>query len=126
MPTISIVFAAIAAVLHVLFFLMESVYFMNQKVHKGFGVKSLQDAETLKVSMFNQGYYNLFLAGGIFAGIYYRLSEPVVSKTLILFCCAYMLLASLVLLVSKKGMLRGVLIQGLCPLIAIVSYYACR
>ncbi|MDB5226465.1 MAG: hypothetical protein JWN78_658 [Bacteroidota bacterium] len=126
MPAISVVFAAIAALLHVLFFLMESVYFMNPKVHKGFGVKNLQDAEVLKVSMFNQGYYNLFLAGGIFAGIYYFHSEPVISKALILFCCAYMFLASIVLLISKPGMMRGVLIQGLCPLIAIVSYYVCR
>src|SRR4051812_7693684 len=119
MPVISIIFALIAAVLHVIFFLMESVFFMNPKIHKGFGVKNLPDAETLKVSMFNQGYYNLFLAGGIFAGIYYMHSEPLVSKTLILFCCAYMLLASIVLLVSKPGMMRGVIVQGLCPLLAI-------
>ena len=127
MPTISLVFAAIAGLFHVLFFLMESVFWMNPKVHKTFGVATLQEAEQFKLSFFNQGFYNLFLAIGIFAGIYLLQGEHTVAgKTLVLFCCASMLAASLVLFVSKPGMLRGVFIQGLCPLIAILCYLLCK
>lgn len=124
MPTISIVFAAIAGLFHVLFFLMESIFWMNPKVHKGFGMKTTQEAEQFKLSFFNQGFYNLFLAIGIFAGIYFLQSEDVTAgKTLILFSCASMFGASLALLVSKPNMLRGVFIQGLAPLAAILSWW---
>ena len=122
MPQVSIIFAAIAAAIHVLFFAMESIFFMNPKVYKGFGVRSNEDAELLKVSMFNQGFYNLFLAIGIFEGIYLLRDYTLAGKSLILFCCASMVAAAVVLLFSKKGMMRGVLLQGLCPLIAIVCY----
>ena len=121
MPTISILFATIAALFHVLFFLMESVFWMNPKVHKTFGMKNIDEAASFKLSFFNQGFYNLFLAIGVFVGIYLLQGElELAGKTLILFCCYSMLAASIVLFISKPGMLRGVFIQGLCPLIAIV------
>ena len=105
MPTISLIFATIAAIFHVLFFLMESVFWMNPKVHKTFGMKNIDEAAQFKLSFFNQGFYNLFLAIG---------------------CCYCMLAASIVLFISKPGMLRGVFIQGLCPLVAIVCNLFCR
>ncbi len=124
MPTVSIIFAAIAGLIHVLFFVMESVLWMNPKVYKGFGITQQSDAELLKVSFFNQGFYNLFLAVGILAGIILLVSGYSVSgTTLTVFCCSSMLAASLVLLISKPNMLRGVLIQGLCPLIALASWF---
>ena len=43
MPTISLIFATIAAIFHVLFFLMESVFWMNPKVHKTFGMKNTDE-----------------------------------------------------------------------------------
>ena len=61
---------------------------------------------------------------GIFAGIYllkYQSSSN--GITLMLFCCASMFAASIVLLVSKPNMLRGVFIQGLCPLLAILTWW---
>lgn len=124
MPSISIVFAALAGLIHVLFFLMESIFWMNPKVYKSFGMKSTEEAGQFKLSFFNQGFYNLFLAIGVFTGIYFLQDEYVLSGTiLILFCCACMLTASLVLFVSKPKMLRGVFIQGLAPLIAILSWW---
>lgn len=127
MPTISILFAVIAACLHVAFFLMESVFWMNPKAHKNFGIPNLQIAEQFKLTYLNQGFYNLFLAIGVFAGIYFLQSEDMTAgKTLILFCCSSMFGASMVLLVSKPGMLRGVFIQGLAPLASIVSWWILR
>lgn len=126
MPTVSIIFATIAGLIHVLFFLMESIFWMNPKVHKGFGIKSLVEAEQFKVSFFNQGFYNLFLAIGMLVGIYLLHGEYlIIGQTLVVFCSASMLAASLVLFVSKPGMLRGVLIQGLCPLIALICWWFC-
>jgi putative membrane protein len=126
MCSIAIVFAAIAGLIHLLFFLMESVFWMNPKVHKGFGVKSLAEAEQFKISFFNQGFYNLFLAIGMFVGIYLLHGEYlIVGKTLVIFCSASMFAASLVLLVSKPGMLRGVFIQGLSPLIVLICCWFC-
>jgi putative membrane protein len=124
MPTVSIIFAAIAGLIHVLFFLMESIFWMNPKVHQGFGIKSLAEAEQFKVSFFNQGFYNLFLAIGMLVGIYLLHGEYlIIGKTLVVFCSASMLAASFVLLISKPGMLRGVFIQGLCPLIALICWW---
>ena len=127
MPTISIVFATIAGLFHVLFFLMESSFWMNPKVHKTFGVPTLEQAEQFKLSFFNQGFYNLFLAIGMFVGIYLLHGEYlIVGKTLVIFCCASMLAASIVLFVSKPGMLRGVFLQGLAPLVAILCWWFCK
>jgi putative membrane protein len=124
MPIISIAFAAIAGGIHVLFFLMESVFWMNPKVHKGFGIKTVAEAEQFKLSFFNQGFYNLFLAIGIFVSIFLLFSGYFIAgKTLLLFCCASMFSASIVLLVSKPNMLRGVFIQGLAPLAALLSWW---
>ncbi|MFN8284610.1 MAG: DUF1304 domain-containing protein [Chitinophagales bacterium] len=123
MPVVSLIFATIAALIHVLFFLMESVFWMNPKVHKGFGVKSLEEAAQFKISFFNQGFYNLFLAIGVFAGLFLLNGKIAVAGiALILFCCSSMLTAAIVLFFSKPGMLRGVFIQGLCPLIAIITW----
>lgn len=124
MPVVSLLFAFLAALLHVLFFLMESVFYMNPKVHRNFGVKKIEDAHTLKLTMFNQGFYNLFLSAGIFAGMYLLTTEhDTVGKTLILFNCASMFLAAVVLFISKPNMLKGVFIQGFCPLVALISYF---
>jgi len=126
MSIVSIIFATIAGLIHVLFFLMESVFWMNPKVHKGFGIKNLEEATQFKISFFNQGFYNLFLAIGMLVGIYLLHGEYlIIGKTLVIFCSTSMFAASLVLLVSKPGMLRGVFIQGLCPLIALICWWFC-
>lgn len=127
MPNISLIFASIAALFHVLFFLMESVFWMHPKVHKTFGMKNTDEASQFKISFFNQGFYNLFLAIGVFVGIFLLQGElELAGKTLILFCCYSMVAASIILFISKPGMLRGVFIQGLCPLIAIVCNLFCK
>lgn len=120
----TILFATIGGLFHVIFFLMESIFWMHPKVHRVFGIKSIEEAKLFKVSFFNQGFYNLFLAIGIFTADYLLFSGYFIAgKTLLLFCCASMLAAAVVLFFSKPGMLRGVIIQGLCPLIALISLF---
>jgi putative membrane protein len=121
MPTISLVLAALAGLLHVYFFLLESVLFRKPFAHRTFGIKDPAEVETLAFSMLNQGFYNLFLAVGTLVGVVgtVRGWEPQ-GPTLVVFCCACMVAAALVLFVARPRMVRGALVQGLLPLLALV------
>jgi putative membrane protein len=119
MLTISIL-AAVAAFVHVLFFAMESLFWMKPAVRKIFR-RTEAEAQTTKLMALNQGYYNLFLAIATVAGIYLwntgYVSQAVAILTVTL---GSMVAAALVLLFSAGiAMLRGVLLQGLIPAIAL-------
>jgi putative membrane protein len=118
-----LLFAFLAALLHCLFFYLESIAWMKPKTYKTFGVKEESEAKILKLLYFNQGFYNLFLAFGVFVGIYLMTKGFTASGIpIILFACSCMFGASMVLFFSKPGMLRAVLIQGLCPFLSILFY----
>jgi len=113
--------ALLAAALHVLFFCMESLWFMQPRVHRRFGAATAADAAASRLFAFNQGFYNLFLATGIVAGVamLHLDGNAVAGQTLVLFCCACMVAASLVLVGSAgRRMWRAACIQGLLPLLA--------
>jgi putative membrane protein len=56
-----LVFAALAALLHVYIFTMESLTWTSPRTRATFGTTA-SEAETTKLLAFNQGFYNLFLA----------------------------------------------------------------
>ncbi|WP_022962018.1 DUF1304 domain-containing protein [Halopseudomonas pelagia] len=117
--------AFVAAALHVLIFCMESLWFMKPQVHKRFGAATPADAEARRLFAFNQGFYNLFLALGIVFGLVllYWPSSLVVGQTLVLFCCACMLGAAVVLFISGGlRMLRAAVMQGVFPLLALITW----
>ncbi|MFK8083686.1 MAG: DUF1304 domain-containing protein [Granulosicoccus sp.] len=126
MSVIAKLFAGLSGVIHCLFFLMESVFWKNPAVHGVFKVGSLADAEVIDVFIKNQGFYNLFLAGGIFAGLALVSRYQTVGITLISYVCLYMAGASVVLLFTQPAMVKGVLIQGVPPLIALAALYVSR
>ena len=64
----SLVFAFVAALLHVYIFVMESVTWTRPATWKRFGVASQADADTTRPLAYNQGFYNLFLAAGALVG----------------------------------------------------------
>ena len=64
MTALALIFASIAALLHVLFFKLESLDWRKPKTWKTFGLESQADADTTASLAFNQGFYNLFLAIG--------------------------------------------------------------
>jgi putative membrane protein len=68
--------AAVAALIHVQIFALESVLWMRPAVHRRFGIGSAADAATTRPLMFNQGFYNLFLALGIGIGLVLLHSGP--------------------------------------------------
>lgn len=120
--------AVLAAVLHFVFFYMESLAFQNPAVSRRFGIKSQEEAEIAKQWALNLGFYNLFLgigvlAGALVIGLGLALNQPGMvntGTTLLIFGLSFMLAASVVLLISNRRMLQGALLQGLFPLVALV------
>jgi len=62
------IFAGLAGVIHIAFFVLESFLFTKPAGRKIFKM-SEADAETMKFFAFNQGFYNRSLAIGVLAGI---------------------------------------------------------
>ncbi len=128
LPAVAVVFALVAALIHVMFFVLESVLFRRPFAWRTFGIRSQQDAETTRDWALNQGFYNLFLAVGAIVGVLLATAEdPATSGAgvgMVLLAMGSMIGAALVLLITKPAMLRGVVIQGVAPLLAIVGIFA--
>jgi putative membrane protein len=113
-------FAALAALLHVYIWVMESFTWTSARTRATFGITEEQAVATKELA-FNQGFYNLFLAiitvaGIVIGGIGYNY----IGIALIFAGVGSMLAASVVLLVSSPEKARAAVIQGVFPLIAIV------
>jgi len=113
--------AAIAAgAVHVLIFCMESLLWTTPAVRARFR-QSPEQAEATRLFALNQGFYNLFLALGTFAGLALVLTgHPRVGWTLVYWDCLFMLGAAVVLAASAPQLRRGALIQGAAPLLFLV------
>lgn len=123
MTVIITVLATLAAVLHVVFFYLESVAWSRPTVWGLFGVATQEDAETLKPMAYNQGFYNLLLAIQVLLGVVLiGLGQAAIGFALAVFGLASMLIASIVLITGNRRLWRGALFQGLLPLVAIVLY----
>jgi putative membrane protein len=112
--------ALLAAAIHVLFFVLESVRFTQPETYRRFFVESQADAELLRPIFFNQGFYNLFLAIGAVAGVVaVNTGHVEAGRVLILFACGSMALAGIVLMASDRRFMRSGLVQAIPPLVAI-------
>ena len=113
--------AALAALVHVAIFVMESIGWRQPRVWRRFGLAAQGDADTVAPMAFNQGFYNLFLAIGVAVGLV-LLATPVAQAGygIAVFAVASMLAASLVLVLSRPSLWRAALTQGLLPLVALV------
>jgi putative membrane protein len=115
-----IIAACLAALIHLLFFLMESVFWTKPAVMRIFHQKDA-DIKATKLLASNQGFYNLFLAIGTIAGLCLVFTNwSCTGLTIVATNCSIMLGAGIVLLVSSPRMFRGALIQGIPPLIFLV------
>ena len=123
MAVIASVFIALAAVLHVYIFLMESAWWTRPKIWQRFGLASQTEAETTRVLDYNQGFYNLFLAVGAAIGLSLYFGGPEqAGAALILFSTASMFVAAIVLTTSGPGKVRSALTQGTLPLIGFILF----
>lgn len=120
---LALVFAGLAALLHVYIFVLESVRWSHPSVWRIFGIASQEVADTTKPMAYNQGFYNLFLAIGAGIGVVLWSVNgvgDVAGRTLLLFSLGSMLGAALVLTTSGRKYLRPAAAQGTLPLIGFV------
>ncbi len=114
-----LIFAVLAALLHVYIFVMESLTWTSPRTRATFGTTP-EEAETTKLLAFNQGFYNLFLAVVTAIGIVAMcLGHTAVGAALIFAGVGSMLAAAAVLLASSPDKARAAVTQGAFPLIAV-------
>ncbi len=127
-PIIATAVAALAALLHVYIFVMESIQWTQPRVWRRFGVADQAAADTTKPMAYNQGFYNLFLAIGVIIGLALfwaggaGSTAEVAGRALVLFSLGSMLAAALVLVTSGAKYVRPAAIQGTLPLIGFVLF----
>jgi putative membrane protein len=114
------VFAALAALVHVYIFVLESLRWTDPATRRVFGTTEETAAVTQPLA-YNQGFYNLFLAVGTAVGIGLMDHERSAAVALIVFGTGSMLAAALVLVTSDSSKLRAALVQGLLPTLALLS-----
>lgn len=111
---------ALAALLHVYIFVMESITWTSARTRATFSLTEAEAVATREMA-FNQGFYNLFLAiiGGI--GVVTTLSGLTsVGVALMLAATGSMLAAAVVLVASSRDRVAAALKQGVLPVIAVV------
>ncbi|SPM43289.1 Uncharacterized membrane protein [Mycobacterium numidiamassiliense] len=120
MITAGLIFAALAALLHVYIFVMESLTWTSPRTRAAFGTTP-EEAETTRLLAFNQGFYNLFLAIVSAIGIAeIGTGRTAVGAALVFAGVGSMAAAAVVLLLSAPDKARAAITQGTFPLIAVV------
>ncbi|TPG31722.1 DUF1304 domain-containing protein [Mycolicibacterium hodleri] len=120
MTIAGVIFAALAAVLHVYIWILESFRWTSPRTRATFGTTP-EEAETTKLMAFNQGFYNLFLAVVTLVGVAFTISGGTRVGAALLFAgVGSMLAAAAVLLASAPDKARSAVIQGVLPLVAVV------
>lgn len=125
--------ALLAAVVHLLAFVWESILFHRVSVHQGvFGIDT-SDVEPIKLWAFCVGFYNLFLGSGAIAGVIaWAAGQVEVGQALIIYIGSFMFLSGIVLFISDRLALSrprgkgvsGSIAQSLPPLIALAAIWA--
>jgi putative membrane protein len=120
LQVLTVVFAILAALVHVLIFTMESVLWAAPSIWRRFGLSSQAEADVVEPMAFNQGFYNLFLALAAVLGLLLLgWGNPIAGKWVLLVALSSMVLASVILLVTSRRMWRAALVQGVAPLLGI-------
>ncbi|MGH3712284.1 MAG: DUF1304 domain-containing protein [Micromonosporaceae bacterium] len=122
MHVVAQVAAGVAALVHVVFFLFESVWFPRPQVYRRFLIGSAEEAASVRTWAFNQGFYNLFLALGVVAGLVAVNTGAVpAGRAVVAFGAAVMVGAGVVLLITDRRMARAAAIQAVPPLVALAA-----
>lgn len=124
MPILAVLTAVIAALIHVWFFALESLLFERPTVFRRFGIRSAEDAAIVRPMAFNQGFYNLFLAAGIGVGLLLiATGQDPAGRAIVLFACACMVGAGIVLLATNRRFLAAAALQAGPPIVAIAAAF---
>ena len=120
MAALQFVLAVLFGLIHVYTFYLESIAWGRPKTNKLFGIRSAEEAAANRAFAFNQGFYNLFLAFGTFAGLaLVQMGREVEGRALLTFCALSIFGAGLVLYFSTKNV-RPALIQAGPPFVYLV------
>src|ERR1700754_1639059 len=120
MTTAGVIFAALAALLHVYIWVLESFRWTAPRTRATFGT-TVEEADATKLLAFNQGFYNLFLAVVTAVGIAFTISGGIRVGAALLFAgVGSMLAAAIVLVASAPDKARSAVVQGALPLFAVV------
>jgi len=124
---IACIVVALAALLHVYIFWMESFAWRRPAVWQRFNVADQSQADANRDLAYNQGFYNLFLAIGAAVGVVLLLASGHTGSALrpagfalVFLATGSMLAASLVLLTLGRRFAAAALTQGLAPLVGLV------
>ena len=119
---LGVIFVAIAALIHIVIFALESVLWSRPATWKRFGLRTQEEADIVRPMAYNQGFYNVFLALGAGAGIVMIAYANVQAQgiALSIFVLLSMLLASIVLITSNPKLARAAMTQGVAPLIGLI------
>ena len=121
MVVVGLVLAAVAAMVHIFIFYLESIAWTSERARSTFGT-SEEDATTTKALAFNQGFYNLFLAISVIVGIVLTaLGATVAGATLVFAGAGSMAAAALVLLISSPDKAGAALKQGVVPALGVIA-----
>jgi putative membrane protein len=115
MPALAQGFAVLAALLHVVFFYMESIAFTRPEVHRRFGLMTSEHAAVARPIMLNQGFYNLFLAVGVIVGVVLSNGDgtaETAGTAVVVFGLACMALAGVVLALTSPSLRRAAAVQA--------------
>lgn len=122
MPVLAQAAALLAGLIHISFFLLESVLFERPNVWGRFGLASAEQASVVRPMAFNQGFYNLFLALGILAALLLvATGNPVAGKAIVMFACTAMVGAGAVLLATNRRFRVSAAVQAGPPLVALIA-----
>ncbi len=122
MTNVALVLAGLASVLHLAFFVMESLLFRRPSVHRRFGIRSQQEADAAAFGMYNQGFYNLFLGLGTLVGVIGTAADwRPQGPTLVVYGCLFMVGAAVVLVIGRPSLARAAAVQGVLPALALLA-----
>ena len=122
----AVVLAALASLLHVYIWWLES-FAWTGAARRVFGTTPEQAAQTRELA-FNQGFYNLFLAIAGLVGVALLVGdhEDLVGTTLVVVALGSMLGAALVLLLSSPDKRQAAVNQGMLPLLGLLALLGAR
>lgn len=121
MVVVGLIFAALAALIHVYIFVLESIAWTGDTARRTFGIDS-DVAEVTKPLAFNQGFYNLLLSLEIAIGIIaFAAGATAVGATLVFVGTGSMIVAGFVLLLSDRSKASAALKQLVPPAIGALA-----
>lgn len=126
-------FALVTAAIHAAVFALEALLIERPAVHAGVFAVPTTDVPAIRLWAFGVGFYNLFIACGLVAGVLaWAGGDEAVGRALVVYLCLFTFLSGLVLLAADRlgysrrrgSQIGGAFGQAVPPLVALVATFA--